>query len=82
METVQEQNTRPFVDRRSGDSENRPLGVPERRQFRATVNTDRPEVAELAAAVDGYKLEHHRRFITYDELYDVIAGLGYAKAQG
>jgi hypothetical protein len=81
METVLEQNTRPFVDRRNGSGD-RPLGVPERRQFRATVNTNRPEVAELAAAVDGYKLEHHRRFITYDELYDVIAGLGYAKAEG
>jgi hypothetical protein len=78
METVLEQNTRPFVDRRGGGE--RPLGVPERRQFRASVNTTRPEVAELASAVDGYKLQNHRRFITYDELYDVIARLGYVKA--
>lgn len=79
METVLEQNTRQFVDRRAGGD--RPLGVPERRQFRATVTTTRPEVAELAAAVDGYKLEHHRRFITYDELYNVISRLGYVKAE-
>ncbi|MDZ4688748.1 MAG: hypothetical protein SH850_27050 [Planctomycetaceae bacterium] len=81
MESVLEQNSRPFVDRRAS-GEDRPLGVPERRQFRASVNTERPAVAELAAAVDGYKLEHHRRFITYEELYDVIAGLGYVKAEG
>jgi hypothetical protein len=81
METVLEQNTRPFVDRRNRGEGERPLGVPERRQFRATVNTTRPEVAELAAAVDGYKLDHHRRFITYDELFDVIARLGYHKAE-
>jgi hypothetical protein len=80
METVLEQNPRPFVDRRNTDAE-RPLGVPERRQFRASVNTTRPAVAELAQAVDQYKLEHHRRFITYEELYDVIARLGYMKAE-
>jgi hypothetical protein len=81
MESVLEQNTRPFVDRRATGLD-RPLGVPERRQFRSSQNAGRPEVAELANAVDGYKLEHRRRFITYDELYDVIAKLGYVKAGG
>ena len=32
---------------------------------------------ELAEAVDNYKLRHRRRFITYEELYDVMASLGY-----
>ena len=39
----------------------------------------RPEVAELAEAIDQYKLRHRRRFITFEELYDVIATLGYHK---
>lgn len=34
---------------------------------------------ELAEAVDQYKLRHRRRFITFEELYDVIAELGYHK---
>ena len=49
----------------------------ERRQFAATHATGRPEVDELANAVDRYKLENRRRFITYAELYDVFVGLGY-----
>jgi hypothetical protein len=83
METLIEQNVmaaneRPFVDRRNTSGE-RPLGVPERRQFRASTSTGRPEVDELATAVDQYKLNRRRRFITYEELYDVIAELGYRK---
>ena len=42
-------------------------------------STFRPEVIELAEAVDQYKLRHRRRFITFEELYDVIAELGYQK---
>ncbi len=79
METALEQNPRQFVDRRQGADNDRPLGVPERRQFRASQNSGRPEVNELAHAVDQYKLEHRRRFITYEELYNVIASLGYHK---
>lgn len=76
METVLEQNTRTFVDRRgSADGH----GGPERRQFRATPNTERPEIAELGNAIDQYKLEHRRRFITFEELHSVITRLGYHK---
>lgn len=78
METVLQQNPETFVDRR-GTGADRPLGVPERRQFRSTVTSQRPEVQELANAVDQYKLNHHRRFITYEELYNVIEELGYRK---
>ena len=39
----------------------------------------RPEVSELAEAIDAYKLQHRRRFITFEELYDVIVSLGYHK---
>ncbi len=38
-----------------------------------------PEVVELAEAVDQYKLRHRRRFITFEELFDVMASLGYHK---
>lgn len=75
MQMVTEQNPRPFVDRRSASSGARE-GGPERRQFVATASS-RPEVAELAAAIDRYKLDHRRRFITYEELYDVMVSLGY-----
>jgi hypothetical protein len=77
METLVEQNPRTFVDRRSS-TESRE-GAPERRQFRATPDSTRPEVAEFASAVDAYKARHRRRFITFDELYDVMMELGYRK---
>jgi hypothetical protein len=78
MQTVNEQqNSRPFVERRAqGAARN---GAPERRQFSASVTTTRPEVAELSEAVDQYKLRHHRRFITFEELFNVISELGYHK---
>lgn len=63
-----------FVDRRGQASH--PPGV-ERRQFTSTPNSERPEVNELAEAVDNYKLRHRRRFITYEELFDVMVSLGY-----
>ena len=39
----------------------------------------RPDVTELAEAIDQYKLRHRRRFITFEELFDVIFELGYHK---
>jgi hypothetical protein len=74
-EELSTNNTLPFVDRRSGSTSRGAFG--ERRQFSSSPNTSRPEVAELAAAIDHYKLSRRRRFITMEELYDVIAGLGY-----
>jgi hypothetical protein len=76
MQTSIEQNPRTFVDRR-GTGEARG-GAPERRQFKSTPAT-RPDVAEFAAAVDAYKVRHRRRFITFDELFDVMTELGYRK---
>jgi hypothetical protein len=66
-----------FVERRATAGARAPGG--ERRQFVDSRQNLRPEVQELATAVDQYKLLHRRRFITFDELYDVIAGLGYHK---
>lgn len=76
MHVVDEQQTS-FVDRRKS-SESKPPGV-ERRQFADSRSTSRPEVRELAEAVDQYKVRHRRRFITFDELYDVMVELGYHK---
>ena len=77
MQTVlEQQNSRTFIDRRAETEGNREAG-PERRQFSASVSASRPEIAELAEAVDQYKLRHRRRFITFEELYDVMASLGY-----
>lgn len=66
-----------FVDRRQSGGTRKEGG--ERRQFVDSRQTCRPEVIELTEAVDQYKLRHRRRFITFEELYDVIAELGYHK---
>jgi hypothetical protein len=67
-----------FSDRRAPRPEGR-SGGPERRQFTTTPSLMRPEVAELAEAVDRYKMEHRRRFITFEELFNVMSSLGYHK---
>lgn len=78
MQTLCEPKSETFVDRRSTEAANRAAG-PERRQFRSSDDNLRPEVAELAQAVDQYKLRHRRRFITFEELHNVITELGYSK---
>lgn len=65
-----------FVDRRRGGESSTSV---ERRQFRDGNRSARPEVAEFADAIDQYKIQNRRRFITFDELYDVMVSLGYHK---
>jgi hypothetical protein len=77
MQQFTDQKPATFADRRSSD--NNETQSQERRQFRDGNQSERSEVAELAEAVDQYKLQNRRRFITFEELYDVIAGLGYHK---
>ena len=72
-----EQSGQSFVDRRQTGALRKEGS--ERRQFVDSRRAFRPEVIELAEAVDQYKLRHRRRFITFEELFDVIAGLGYQK---
>ncbi len=74
MNTLSDPQTT-FVDRRQSGGSGNP-GV-ERRQFAPSYDSKRPEVNELARAIDQYKLMHRRRFITFEELYDVITSLGY-----
>ena len=67
-----------FVDRRSPTSlDNQPAR--ERRQFANSHDELSPDAAELAQAIDGYKLQHRRRFITFEEMLAVIKSLGYSR---
>lgn len=66
-----------FVDRRRSTN-----GVParsERRQFGSSHYGLTDDGRELALAIDQYKVEHHRRYLTCDEMLAVIVSLGYTK---
>jgi len=65
-----------FVDRRQSSGST--PGV-ERRQFGNTHYGLSPAARELAEAIDNYKLQHRRRYVTYEEMLQVITRLGYAK---
>jgi hypothetical protein len=67
-----------FVDRRTAESrDGRPTS--ERRQFANSHDELSPDAAELARAIDGYKLQHRRRFITFEEMLAVVKSLGYQR---
>jgi hypothetical protein len=67
-----------FVDRRAPvQAANQPLF--ERRQFANSYEELSPEAAELAQAIDGYKVQHRRRFVTFEEMLSVIKSLGYKR---
>ena len=76
----QELETSPatFIDRRSYDVSGRSPAF-ERRQFTNSHEGLSPEALDLAQAIDGYKLHHRRRFITYEEMLSVIKSLGYQR---
>ena len=38
-----------------------------------------PEAAELARAIDTYKLSHRRRFINFEEMLAIVKSLGYRR---
>jgi hypothetical protein len=65
-----------FVDRRDYSAPGTQPGR-ERRQFTNSHEGLSPDAAELARAIDEYKVRHRRRFITYEEMLTVIQGLGY-----
>ncbi len=67
-----------FVDRRGPvQFEDQPLF--ERRQFANSYEELSPDAADLARAIDGYKVQHRRRFITFEEMLAVIKSLGYTR---
>lgn len=70
--------TMPFVDRRSPAEAEQTSGC-ERRQFGNSHEDLSPEAADLAQAIDQYKLVHRRRFITFEEMLTVIKSLGYRR---
>lgn len=72
----QEQNLS-FVERRQAAGD--PPGKLERRQFVNGYQELSPNARELAQSIDEYKLRHRRRFITYEEMYNVILSLGYRR---
>jgi len=78
MEQMIEQKGSGFQDRRQSDGKQNPVAT-ERRQFSNSHDSSRSEVTELAEAIDQYKLRHRRRFITFEELFDVMVDLGYHK---
>jgi hypothetical protein len=67
-----------FIDRRSpygtGEGQGR-----ERRQFTNSHEELSPEAAELARAIDTYKLSHRRRFINFEEMLSIVKSLGYTR---
>jgi hypothetical protein len=67
-----------FIDRRDphsmGDADGR-----ERRQFVNSHDELSPEAAELARAIDTYKLSHRRRFINFEEMLSIFKSLGYRR---
>ena len=78
MSTELDTSSEHFVDRRSYDVSNRNPAF-ERRQFTNSYEELSPEALELARAIDGYKLRHRRRFITYEEMLSVVKSLGYKR---
>lgn len=67
-----------FVERRSNQPFS-PNPTRERRQFSNSHDGLSPAAKELAQAIDGYKLRHRRRFITFEEMLHVVKQLGYSK---
>ena len=65
-----------FVDRRQSPHA-AGLIHRERRQFTNSYDELSPEAAELARAIDQYKLQHRRRFINFEEMLAIVKGLGY-----
>ena len=66
-----------FLDRRGHEPSGNPTR--ERRQFTNSHDELSLPARELAQAIDGYKLRHRRRFITYEEMLSVVQSLGYHK---
>ncbi|MDA8697650.1 hypothetical protein N9M41_04160 [Rhodopirellula sp.] len=67
-----------FIERRKGMKDD-PQRV-ERRQFGDGHRGLSGAGRELALAIDRYKLRHHRRYLTCDELLRVMMQLGYTKS--
>jgi hypothetical protein len=67
-----------FVDRRQAPSTT-DAPARERRQFANSYEELSPAAAELARAIDTYKLTHRRRFINFEEMLGIVKSLGYTR---
>ena len=67
----------PFPERREPNPVAKP--VIERRQFGNSHVELSEEARQLGLAIDQYKLVHRRRYITYEEMLNVIKSLGYRR---
>ena len=78
MTTIVPPESPAFVDRRSPDGSESPVER-ERRQFANSHDELSPDAAELARAIDQYKLTHRRRFINFEEMLAIFKSLGYSR---
>jgi len=67
-----------FVDRRIQNASDKGS---ELRQFGNTYRDLSAAGQELAEAIDAYKVNHRRRYITTDEMLEVILTLGYQRVE-
>lgn len=69
--------TEGFVDRRNAQpSESETF---DRRQFGSSHEGLTPDARELAMAMDKYKLRNRRRFVSFEEILEVVKQLGYSR---
>ena len=68
-----------FLDRRQSGETDASVGR-ERRQFVNSHDEISPDAAELARAIDQYKLTHRRRFINFEEMLSIFKSLGYSRS--
>ena len=68
-----------FLDRRSPSAGNDAPGF-ERRQFSDSHSSLSDDAAELGQAIDQYKLVNRRRYISYEEMLNIMKSLGYEKS--
>ena len=72
----------PFIQRRGmnpGTPQGTAPGAERRNQFGNCYDGLSPDAQQLAEAIDQYKLQNRRRFITYEEMLSVVKSLGYHK---
>lgn len=67
-----------FQDRRNSLVRRDSPGL-ERRQFSDNHDNLSDDAAELGRAVDQYKLQNRRRYVSYEELLAIVQSLGYSK---
>ena len=79
MQTAVELPAASFIDRRGGPFSGETSVTRERRQFADSHSELSQDAQALAMAIDNYKLMHRRRFITYEEMLNVVKSLGYHK---